>query len=660
MSYNTFTTYSGDGSTTDFSVPFPYLRQEDVIVTRKNGPVSFTFVNPSLIRLTDALESDDFIYVERKTAVDSPQVVYSNGSAFTAGNINATVNQLLYAIQETYDRTGTVYGRSYTISSFDSLFNDSTTTFRLDSGGINLGDIINSAGLWVVSLNGVLLENTVDFSVAVNSEDQAEITFANAPKTGDNANLTFIRFYDGNTSGVVVTNGELNDLADVAITNPQLNESLVYDGTKWVNNSVSGGGGGSSPSSAFVEVVTQNPASGTVDGETIYNSTDGKLYIWDADTSTWLDIFQEFTPDAPDAITVVSSLPASGTAGQVVYLSTDEKLYEWDAAGSQWVAIVLTNDTSATVADGSITTAKFAQGITPVEIVASLPSTSNFEGRMAYLTTDNKLYRYEGAAWTSAVAGGDLTGSVDGSLLTANSIAAGVIQAGAISATEIATGAISTDKLAASSITSEKIASLSVTALKIATDAITSDKLQANSVVVGKVAAGAIGASQIQSGTITTSHLSANNFLLGSGYIADAAITTAKIYDANVTTLKVQGEAIVIPRNVFDQNAYSGTNSWRTVGTITFTLPYQAKCFFIFGSNQAYSGSIPDTTLEMYLNGSVISGVSNGGGYPSNSPSLSGGSTLSAGTHTVYVRWKGATSSVVIGNTSLSVIGAMR
>ena len=47
------------------------------------------------------------------------------------------------------------------------------------------------------------------------------------------------------------------------------------------------------------------------------------------------------------------------------------------------------------IADDILTTAAFAQGITPVEIVDTLPTTNNFGGRTVVLTTDNKLYRYE-------------------------------------------------------------------------------------------------------------------------------------------------------------------------------------------------------------------------------------------------------------------------
>lgn len=655
MAYNTFNTYGGDGSTTEFAIPFPYLRQEDVIVSRKNGPVSFVFLNPSLIQINSPLDVGDQLYVERKTAINTPSVVYSNGSSMTASNLNGSINQLLYSIQETYDRTGTVFGRSYQVSSFDSLFDGTTTVFRLDSGGANLGDIINDSGFWIVSLNGILLEATTDFTVAVDSNGTAQLAFIEAPQAGDNASVVFIHLYDGNLTNDSAGGGglsgtfELDDLSDVNINNPASGQVLAYNGTRWVNTvGVGGGGGGTVTNETGIGIVDSLPAQGAYDGQTVYNTVDGKLYVWDEAGQQWLDIFQSFTPDAPDAVGIVNGLPPTGVEGQVVYNTADEKLYKYTAGN--WVAVVLTNDTSAVVADGSITTAKFAAGIAPVEIVASLPGTGNFDGRMAYLTTDSKLYRYNGSQWTAAVDGADLTGSVDGSLLTANSIAAGVIQAGAVSASEIAAGAINTDKLAAGAITTEKLASLSVTALKIASDAITTDKLAANAITAGKIAAGAIGASQIAAGVITTDKIASNNFVLGAGNIADA----------NITTLKIAGEAVIIPRAFYNQGGYAGINVSIPIATINFTLPYAAAVTFFFTANQAYSGTFPDTATNMVVNGSVISGVSVGGNHPNAVIALGGYKSLAAGSHSVVVNWFGASTDVTIGNISLVVTGAMR
>lgn len=63
------------------------------------------------------------------------------------------------------------------------------------------------------------------------------------------------------------------------------------------------------------------------------------------------------------------------------------------------------------------------------EIVGALPTLGNFEGRIVFLTTDDKLYRYTGTAWTKAVDGADLV---------ANSVTTNAINAGAVTAAKIA------------------------------------------------------------------------------------------------------------------------------------------------------------------------------------------------------------------------------
>jgi hypothetical protein len=67
------------------------------------------------------------------------------------------------------------------------------------------------------------------------------------------------------------------------------------------------------------------------------------------------------------------------------------------------------------------------------EIVGSLPVTNLFSGRVVFLTTDSKLYRYTGSSWTTYVNGADLQANS----VTANAISAGAVTAAKISVTEL-------------------------------------------------------------------------------------------------------------------------------------------------------------------------------------------------------------------------------
>jgi len=104
--YNTYVIYNGNGTTTDFSVPFSYLSQSEVVVTFSGGSYTYSFVSPNVIRVSPALAAGIAVRIERTTDLASPKVVYSNGAPFTGSQLNQTVNQLLYGMQEANDVAG--------------------------------------------------------------------------------------------------------------------------------------------------------------------------------------------------------------------------------------------------------------------------------------------------------------------------------------------------------------------------------------------------------------------------------------------------------------------------------------------------------------------------------------------------------------------------
>jgi len=185
------------------------------------------------------------------------------------------------------------------------------------------------------------------------------------------------------------------------------------------------------------------------------------------------------------------------------------------------------------------------------EIVASLPSTDLFEGRVVFLTTDDKLYRYTGAAWTTAVPAADISGTLADAQIAAVAAAkvTGTLsdsQLAAISAakvtgqivgTQITDGAISTAKLAANSVTSNEIAANTIVAADIASGTITATQIAAATITGAKIAAGTIAAGNIAANTITASEIAANT--ITAAQIASNAITADEIAAGAVTAAKI-------------------------------------------------------------------------------------------------------------------------
>ena len=201
-------------------------------------------------------------------------------------------------------------------------------------------------------------------------------------------------------------------------------------------------------------------------------------------------------------VTASATLSASASSGVTGTINTATNTPVSGQPKGYYRITNMTGDVGSltfTVLYNSVTyTATFSASKNKVgyEIVGTLPSTNLFEGRMVFLTTDDKLYRYTGSAWTAAVSGGDITAGTlqtaafassiepvtivssvpgtkstnsifntsDGKLYRWNgsayiaTVPGTDIVANSITAGQIASGAISTDELAANAVTSAKIA----------------------------------------------------------------------------------------------------------------------------------------------------------------------------------------------------------
>ena len=176
--------------------------------------------------------------------------------------------------------------------------------------------------------------------------------------------------------------------------------------------------------------------------------------------------------------------------------------------------------TTAKLANGSLDLTKFASDIEPVQVVSNLNSISSpSQGQVAFLTSDNSLYRYTGGAWTKAVPTSDLTGT--------------------IGSTQIADNAVTSNKIVSNAITATKISDNAITAGKIASNAVTAGSIASNAIIAGKIAAGAIGTNELAANAITSAKLATNELITSSAQIGDATILTAAIGDAQITNAKV-------------------------------------------------------------------------------------------------------------------------
>lgn len=123
--YNSYVQYKGDGQTTDFTVPFPYLAREHVRTTINGVGVSTTWPDGSTVRFVNETPADgSIVEIRRITPVDSRQVVYQDGARIpSAKDLNTDSTQMFFLIQEVRDGIlGALFGSNP--SGLDGLESD--------------------------------------------------------------------------------------------------------------------------------------------------------------------------------------------------------------------------------------------------------------------------------------------------------------------------------------------------------------------------------------------------------------------------------------------------------------------------------------------------------------------------------------------------------
>lgn len=269
---------------------------------------------------------------------------------------------------------------------------------------------------------------------------------------------------------------------------------------------------------------------------------------------------------------------ATSSANAKFFLDTTGNAY---FAGTLAANIV----TASSIATGAITGPKFASDIQPINIENAVPGV--YAGDVIYVTADNKLYRWNGTAYTASVPSSDITGAINATTVAntgivgqlvasqianvsnsailgqltssqlANIEAAKLIGSvvasqianvsnsaiiGEIVSSQIANTAITSDKLAANSVIAGKIFTNAVTAGTIAAGAVSADTIATNAVTAGKIAAGAVIAGTIAAGAVEAGTIAAN--AVTATTIAAGAVVAGKIATNAIIATNIQAGAI--------------------------------------------------------------------------------------------------------------------
>ena len=102
MAYS-YNVYTGNGSTTQFTIGFSYIRREHVKVYVAFVDTAYTYVNNTTVQLATAPGAGVRVEVRRITPAASPLVDFADGSTLVAADLDTSNLQHLYLEQELDD-----------------------------------------------------------------------------------------------------------------------------------------------------------------------------------------------------------------------------------------------------------------------------------------------------------------------------------------------------------------------------------------------------------------------------------------------------------------------------------------------------------------------------------------------------------------------------
>jgi hypothetical protein len=179
-------TYTGNGSTTNYSFTFEYLKQSDVKVTLDTvATTAFTFANATTLAFTSAPANGVAIRIFRDTAIDLLSATFFPGSAIKAEDLNQNFTQSLYVTQEADFEVATANVKSELAKSTadTALANAATaiTTANATTATANTA-LANSAAAVTTANSATTTANTAESNAtaAVNTANAASAAVSNA------------------------------------------------------------------------------------------------------------------------------------------------------------------------------------------------------------------------------------------------------------------------------------------------------------------------------------------------------------------------------------------------------------------------------------------------------------------------------------------------
>lgn len=214
--------YTGNGSTTQFAITFPYIRKEHIKVFVNFVDTVYTYVNNTTVQVAAAPASPLRVEVRRITPLANVLVDYTDGSTLVAADLDTTALQNLYIEQELDD-------------ALKQTVNVDPTTGLLTAGGVRITNVANPTSAqdaatksYVDTADALKVSKAGDSMTGALAMGTNKITGLGTPTIStDAATKNYVDTFVALTANITDLNVTTAKLAADAVTNAKLADDAV-------------------------------------------------------------------------------------------------------------------------------------------------------------------------------------------------------------------------------------------------------------------------------------------------------------------------------------------------------------------------------------------------------------------------------------------------
>ena len=324
-------TYTGDGSTTNYSFTFEYIKQADVKVTiAAAATTAFTFANATTLSFTSAPANGAAIRIFRDTDITTLNATFFPGSAIKAEDLNNNFTQTHFATQETDNEVSesNVIATTAKTTADTALTNSAAavTTANSSVATANTADTNASAA--------VTTANAASATATTASTDAASaVTTANTASTNASAAVTTANAADANATTALTNSRESDGSGGFTTAIDLANSATTTANTANTNASAAVVTANTADTNATAAVNTANAASAAISGAvkfSLVTNVAGISSLSPAPTNE--DRIEVGNSTGIESFTPLTGLPSGfvGAAGLTVRLQYNSSTPTWE------------------------------------------------------------------------------------------------------------------------------------------------------------------------------------------------------------------------------------------------------------------------------------------------------------------------------------------